>query len=83
MSKSFKIIPFPGQPNEYFIGIDPHGYDGRVATCCVMKRECINNHTVVVAQYKGRPDNDFKAQVQEYINYYKIPAESIARFDKQ
>jgi hypothetical protein len=83
MSKSFEIIPYPGPVNEYFIGVDPHGYDGRVATCCVMKKESNDINTEVVAQYKGRPDSDFKAQVQEYINYYKIPDESIALFDKQ
>ncbi len=80
MSEPFDIIPFPGKPNEYFIGIDPYGYYGRVATCCVMKRESNGNNTKVVALYKGRPDSDFKKQVQEYINYYKIPDESIALF---
>ena len=82
MSESFEIIPFPGQPNEYFIGIDPHGYDGRVATCCVMKKESNSSNTEVVAQYQGRPDSDFNAQVQEFINYYKIPDELIALFNK-
>lgn len=82
MSDNFEIIPYPGPAIEYFIGVDLHGYDGRVATCCVMKRECTDNHTVVVAQYKGRPNSDFNAKVQEYINYYKIPDESIALFSK-
>ncbi len=74
------IIPYPGEPNQYFIGVDPYGYDGMVATCCVMKRESSNHLGEVVALYKGRPDNYFNEKVQEYIDFFKISATRIAIF---
>jgi hypothetical protein len=80
MNKYFEIIPYPGPENEYFIGVDPYGYDGRVATCFVMKRDYPN--TTIVAMYHGRGNEIFKKQVQNYINQFQINSSCIRIFDK-
>jgi len=78
---SFKIIPYPGPPNEYFIGVDPYGYDGLVATCCVMKRT-IYPDLEIVASFQGRNNESFKRQVQDYVDKLKIHYNSIAIFEQ-
>lgn len=65
---------------EYVMGIDPHGYDGKTSSVCVMKMVDSTFDTVVhVATYHGRPESDFEAEVKKLMEFYKIPEDHILR----
>jgi hypothetical protein len=77
MKNDLNIVPFDGPSNGYFLGIDPVGYDHNVAVFTVMKMGNNNKPTEIITSYKGRPNEDFKAKVQEVIDLYKINEYSI------
>lgn len=63
---------------EYVMGIDPHGYDAKSSSVCVMKMVDSTFDTVVhVATYHGRPEPDFEKEIKKLSDFYKIPEHCI------
>lgn len=75
-----KILPFPDSKPDYFVGIDPYGYDGRVSSFCVVKKPINSGGMEIVASYSSSDKERYTKQLQDLMNLYNIPEENVIDF---
>ncbi len=61
----------PSNDNKFLMGIDPGGFDGRVFSMCVMKKE--GGITIVEAILETTDEEKFKKEVAKAAQYFNIP----------
>ena len=67
---------------EYIMGIDPYGFDGKTGSICVMKRVVGTVDATVEYLNSFRNEMDYEKEVERLVELYQIPDKNILKQEK-